>query len=616
MLQTPINVLPQNTTLNADDVAITSFTVKGDHLTGIYMRVKDYNTDEIVYESYYPVSWYNNNKWSASFSGLINGHDYVSQYMLMQKDLNTESPVYDIAVLGGTITIKQSEIGTPTNLYVDGQMEDMYSWDSSDTVRYPTVVDNTVIAGMVIRINNESRFITSYTFSENDNEGIIEIDEPFSFTVTSGMRYMIYSNYIITPQYFFKARSKPTVSLSHDISSNRLYVSGVYSQPEWTSIKYYTLKLYWSNNGSFYDVPNRTPPYRTILIEESNPIYSQEISYEFWQPYRHDEDIEPIDKDYYKAVCTVVTQDNVEYSFESNVIAIEPMTEDNTSLDYGDTLHSFNLEYDKTKGRTLFRLIGYGSAGTYTHVENFELFRKNMNNGEIVSLRPKFYTREGEYHEIMVGYDITASTQAKYQYCLIGINEGGRVVCPIIDESYDGLGKFPRKEITISDNAYYIYGLDLVQPYNSQEHHLNFAKKTKYVLGDAWKIIGEIQDTTTTNNLNRETHVGYGKYICNTSTDTNYLSGTLTAMLGYVDCVSHEYKDDIELVNAWRKFITQPKPFLLKTQKGDTLIVNVIESPTVAYQENTKQIPSTISFTWAECDDIANVDIYDENPFV
>ena len=64
------------------------------------------------------------------------------------------------------------------------------------------------------------------------------------------------------------------------------------------------------------------------------------------------------------------------------------------------------------------------------------------------------------------------------------------------------------------------------------------------------------------------------------------------------------------------RFITQPKPFLLKTQKGDTLIVNVIESPTVAYQENTKQIPSTISFTWAECDDIANVDIYDENPFV
>lgn len=614
MLQSPINVLPQNTAVDVSNTTWGSFTFKGDHLTDTIIRVIDYNTNSVVKESYssqVDSYVYNNKECSVKINntgdtGFVNGHDYVYQILLAQHDSNG-NPIYDMPVVKGTVTPKQSALGSRSLILVDGQMDSIYKWWQSNTKRYPNYYGEHIIGGMAIKINNEMRFIKSYTLSEDADEGKLELDSAFSFDITNGMKYTIYSNYFITQQYFFKARSAPTVDLSVSAGSTLISCTGVYNQSEMTNIKYYTLKLLWANNSSFWNdvtIEATGDYYISKTVSETKPIYSQRIYHLFLYPYHHDENIPLVrNKDYYKVVCKLVTQDDKEFEFVSDVLAITPLTAQQT----GDRLYSFSLTHDRDNGSVFYTLDGYGSSGLLSMVGDYSLFRKNMKNGEVVKLIPNWWGRKDGK---LIGYDSTVSNKGIFQYALIKNFDNGQVIYPeSISPTYDGMGLFPRNEIAINDNSYYIYELNLVDSIAGFRESAENDKKTPYEIGETWKILGDIEDTTTTNNLDKETHVGYGRYICNTSTDTNYLSGTLTAMIGHVNCATHEYVDDIELVNAWRKFITQAKPFLLKTQKGDVLIVNVIGNPTVTYQENTRTIPATISFDWAECDNINNINI-------
>jgi hypothetical protein len=91
------------------------------------------------------------------------------------------------------------------------------------------------------------------------------------------------------------------------------------------------------------------------------------------------------------------------------------------------------------------------------------------------------------------------------------------------------------------------------------------------------------------------------------------MSGTLSAMSGYVDCTTHKYVEDIDLIRAWREFITRPTIYMLKSQKGDVWIVNITDAPTTTYEENQKDIPTTFSFNWAECCSVNDIKIHPRN---
>lgn len=122
----------------------------------------------------------------------------------------------------------------------------------------------------------------------------------------------------------------------------------------------------------------------------------------------------------------------------------------------------------------------------------------------------------------------------------------------------------------------------------------------KYIAGDIWRFSADIKNTTVTQNIDRYLHIGYGQYPVTSSTDVNYLSGTLTGMLGYLNCKTKEYTDDITLVKEWRKFIAQPTMFMLKSQKGDVWFVNIVDNPTTEYQEDHHKFPTSFSFNWVE----------------
>ena len=133
--------------------------------------------------------------------------------------------------------------------------------------------------------------------------------------------------------------------------------------------------------------------------------------------------------------------------------------------------------------------------------------------------------------------------------------------------------------------------------------------RKRYYIGDQWKFVGDIQDTTITQNMDKYAHVGYGTYPQITSTKTCYLSGTISAMNGYVDCTTKKYTDTVDLVRAWRQFVSRQAIYMLKTQKGDVLVVGVVDNPTTTYSESIKEIPTTFSFSWVELCDISDIKV-------
>ena len=92
------------------------------------------------------------------------------------------------------------------------------------------------------------------------------------------------------------------------------------------------------------------------------------------------------------------------------------------------------------------------------------------------------------------------------------------------------------------------------------------------------------------------------------------MSSTFTGSLVQADCLSEtKWRDDIGLVNAWRDFITRDTIYLLRSQKGDVWVVNVVDNPTTTYEEGTPQISTSVSFNWAECANINDITIASGN---
>ena len=615
MIQHPTNVSPQNIAIDTANSSQTwlEFTVNADYISYYRHRIYEYDTGRMVinsakYNSSFTPLGYNGFTLKNSFgaNNLTNGKDYVHQVMMCQRNKDGTEFIYDMPIIGGKIEGSSAR----NKIYIARDITAIYPWGYVNGVYSPCDSNGD---SMIIKINGESRVIKSYTprvIIDDAVYGMIETVSEFSFDVAKSMNYEVFSNFIISPQYFFSCRTSPNVTFSHTAYSNRLSVIGTYSQDQNVPIKYYILKLYWSNNSSFWNTPESNGS-RCELIEETNKIYSQNIQFEFWNCFKHDSSYQHGTKDYYKVVCEIVTQDGMKYTSNDYIITLEPADHSGVT---GNALFAYDLSWDRERGRVIHKLRGYGSAGKGVS-GTYELFRTDLDSGETVKLAPHFYTQN---EADLYGYDLTASTHGNYKYELFLFdnteNYKGAVIIPDISDNYNGVGEFPCNTIRTNEYAYYITDLNLLED-DDLIYHPNSSgtKKLRFSCGNTWKFVGEIQDTTVTNNLDRMTHVGYGKYVSSTSTDVNYMSGTLSAMIGYVNCTTKEYVDDIALVRAWRKFITQKKPFLLKSQKGDVWIVNITDSPTTQYQENYHKIPTTFSFSWAESYDINNITIIDHN---
>ncbi len=105
---------------------------------------------------------------------------------------------------------------------------------------------------------------------------------------------------------------------------------------------------------------------------------------------------------------------------------------------------------------------------------------------------------------------------------------------------------------------------------------------------------------------------GFNRYPKIKHSDVNYASGTLSFLLGELDCPQSEYiNDTVEKKNRWIEFANTPTPKVLTDPKGECMIVDItpIES-NIDY--NLIQTPTTIRFEFTEIADINDITIYSE----
>ena len=615
MLQYPTNIFPENIAIDSDltnsDNKI-EFTFNGDILSCYCWKIYDYNSGVKCGSGNYIEQWrvplaFNGDTVTLSapfkFDNMIpdtplSAGDYVFQLMLCQATMDGTTELYDMFVLRGEV--QQNYLTTDQFITIDSGISNIYEWDdiSTDGMRRPTtipdIVDpqlNWIGASMEIEIGNERRIITGYVMED----GGLFIDRAFSQNIPAGTRYQIYANYKVTPPYYFKVRNTPTATLTLEFS-NPLgtvfhHITGTYSQTENSLIDHYKISL-WK---SYWDT---TPaPSQWHKIDETENIYSQKIEADFLFDFDlHGQTSGGVDtyKLYYKATIDIITLDGMTISLESNVAsptnidtAITPITpravvwdNDRADEDYDDGVfhqakHCVALHAD------IFdhRFDDY----------NIIWYRENVNTNELSLVASSYYHND---------VDVTVPTKGKFKYYAVPRTKTDMGVAT------KAVGTV---EITLDMKGYSITELiPMEQPFEGS----NFKnKKPVYKIGNQWKFVGEVKDTTVTQNTDKTLHVGYATYPTLTSTKTNYMTGSLSAMIGYVNCVGKKYVDDIDLIRAWRSFITKQSIYMLKSQKGDVWIVNITDAPSTTYEESTPTINTTFTFNWAECYNVNDLSI-------
>lgn len=627
MLQYPTNVYPDGATFDAllqNGDNKVEFTFNGDFFTGALYKVYDYDTGELVKTGAIgngdqTASGYNGSdiKYQDIFgyegnNPLTNGSSYVIQFQLFQYTSDGQNPLYDMFALRGNI--QEDYDSTNDYVVVKDKIPNIYEWAYDDQARYPSHIPygtGRIAGGMQIVINGEKREIVAY----NPTNGHLMIDPntPFTNPISVGDKYQIYANYIVTQPYYFQCRSTPSVNLSLQFIDDRtvgdmgikFHVTGTYSQSEGSLINYYRVKLQWNWNEPTYLAPWRD-------LDETEKIYSQKIEYDFFDDFIlrykrivngniYDISATAMEDIAYRAVVEVVTANGKTITAYSSPIfdrrdstddipqtwiqAITPMDIEAPdvyypkSVDAAIQLRTHNLKHivEITGGIVDGGSLPEGTKRTY--------YRENLDTGEIRLLESVT--------------DATVPTRGHFKYYEILRKLDG-------SETHRYVRGISSDEITLDGTQMRGCSITELLPYD--ESH-QWGTRKRYYIGDQWKFVGDIQDTTITQNMDKYAHVGYGTYPQITSTKTCYLSGTISAMNGYVDCTTKKYTDTIDLVRAWRQFVSRQAIYMLKTQKGDVLVVGVVDNPTTTYSESIKEIPTTFSFSWVELCDISDIKV-------
>jgi hypothetical protein len=88
----------------------------------------------------------------------------------------------------------------------------------------------------------------------------------------------------------------------------------------------------------------------------------------------------------------------------------------------------------------------------------------------------------------------------------------------------------------------------------------------------------------------------------------NYEQGTLSCLIGYIDCATNSYIDTVELKNNLRTFINNSNKKLLKDRKGNCWVVKT-KSLRGKYRVETIEQATDISFDWVQIQDLDDVTV-------
>lgn len=611
MLQYPIDFYPDGNTIDPSgnvNQRTLKFTFKGDILLGWAWRVYDYDTEEELtlsspfhYAGVGTGFHYNNESISdnVAFSDVTTypidtEHRYVLQCCLFQ-GTGLNNLIHDRFVLRGELADDYVHSTDLTNMLIEDKINLIYEWNvPASNIRTPITyfdTDYRVLGTIIMKIGNEECTIASYNY----NTGEVVINTALTADYPKGTPYQLYSNYLITQQYFFKTAPTPSITnlvarwagASGSGRSVGVGIAADYTLNEYNPLKYYTVTMEKQVGD---DVEEQPRHYKKIY--ETEKIYSQKISAVFVDDYDvYDPDVgfDVGNSNTRRYLFTVngVLQNGMKISAQLESQAPE---RENTSKIYRFRATQINTD----DYHNAVRLTWEYSAGDFGTIGVVRIYRYDMNAEDIIHSRVLLVSA---YADNMEYIDTTVSTHGTYRYLIIPFNK----------LSGTGYESVISNEITTDMYGYTITEL-------TYDGTLRYLSKPSYRIGESWHLRAEIDDTTITQNTDKVLHVGYGKYSSVTHTATNYMSSTFTGSLVQADCLSEtKWRDDIGLVNAWRDFITRDTIYLLRSQKGDVWVVNVVDNPTTTYEEGTPQISTNVSFNWAECMSIDDIMIVSGN---
>ena len=117
-----------------------------------------------------------------------------------------------------------------------------------------------------------------------------------------------------------------------------------------------------------------------------------------------------------------------------------------------------------------------------------------------------------------------------------------------------------------------------------------------------------IQDMAVSNNSNKSYAQNFTPYPTVFQSTANYASGTLQALIGFVDPKVYKYWDSTQLMDELNALSTTTNTLFLKDMKGHLWMVDVGTVQMTATQK-TREMQVTISLPWTEIGDASDVSI-------
>lgn len=205
-----------------------------------------------------------------------------------------------------------------------------------------------------------------------------------------------------------------------------------------------------------------------------------------------------------------------------------------------------------------------------------------------------------ESSDILLNYnDYTIANNIKYRYIIL---LQVKATQDIVGETIYRYYKYTTDWFSVSNNGWIISGLEKTSRFS--------CGKPVHTIKESWKLYAQLSSGDIIQNINSKTYNGYGSYVKVGKMENNYISGTITTMLGTISCANDEFEDNIQKVNAWRKFITEYNVYTLRSDKGDIWYVSISDNPSTSYDEDNN-LYTTITFSYVQVGDIH--DIYIES---
>lgn len=593
ILQFPTNVYPENECVDCvvlDDRNKVEFTFNGDFLGCALARFYDYETSTAVLDRYVigemgETIAYNGDTVTfqrGTLDALSRGKDYVMQLLLCQSNNGTAT---DMTLLRGVI--QEDVEAMSTTLKIENNIGNIYEWNVSGSMCYPYEIGDSLITNLMLYVGGEGRQITSY----NRDTGEVTLASTLTYAHSSSERYTIKTNYLTSPLYFFKCRSYPTttcaISVNTDYSTSGgglalgFEYTGTYSHSELRIDE----SLINNYQATLYVNETYTSETTQKVLAKTDKIYSQNINGIFFNkflPYKYITN--PLvenryDGFYYKIALDIVSNDGMVSHRESSWLNLNPLNNPDEYIE----ITELSIEKKGSYNQLTFSARTSEGEPVSPSEKCVQCIRRNVKTNEFCLI---------PIHHASIIYDTLVPNKGEFEYTVIAydVNTGR----PYLDKS-------KTVSCVMDEEGYYVIALD--------KWRSSTAYPDSYDTKEVWHFIGEISDTTNVQNNDRYLQVGYGKYTQITSTDVNYMSGELSALLASVHCEGKKYEDDIELVRAWRNFVMHDGVYLLKSQKGDVWLVNLTNTQETNYGEMQKELPTTFSFSWAECGSTDDIDI-------